>query len=136
VKKLLISSPLLLIAGILCVVFAFLALTTKPMTEHRLTFFDEEVLLQLTGATRVDVICQGAKFDYASTWNDSFNTGSELNFSDLVQKNYPEPLLNRLDEECSNNFVSRTTDRLAYGALAVLMAGYFVWGFKQVMNAE
>lgn len=135
-RKILTSGPLLLLSGILCVVFAILTFTTKAQTEHRLYNFDEQVLLNTAGATRVDIVCNGSKFDYASTWNESSQLGDELNFSDLVQKNYPESLLNRLDDACSSDFKSRSSDKMAFGAVAALMAGYFVWGFRKLMKAE
>ncbi len=116
--------------------FVFLAFTTKDEGEHRLLFFNEEVLLQVTGATRVDLVCNKSKFDRASTWNENFQSGQELTFSDLVQRNYPESLLNRLDESCASEFNDRTSDRLIYGAVALLMASYFIWGFRTYKKAS
>ncbi len=135
-KKLMLSPYLVFIGGILSLSFAIMTFTTKDEGEHRLLQFNEEVLLQITGSTRVDLVCNQSKFERASAWNETFKMGNELTFSDLVQRDYPESLLNRLDESCAAEFNDRTTDRVIYGVLAILMAVYFVWGFRTYMKVS
>lgn len=125
-----------MVGVILCLTFAWQAVATKTQSEHQIRFYQEEILKDVTGATRVDLNCNETKFDYASTWNETFQVGSEMTFADLIKRNYPEILLTKLDEACSNDFNPRTTDKVIYALGALILGAYFVWGFRSLMKSQ
>jgi hypothetical protein len=135
-KRIFLSGPLLLIGIILCLTFAFQAVTAKTQSEHQIRFYPEEILLDLIGTTRVDLNCNKNEFNYVSTWNEILQVEDYLTFSDLLKRNYPEILLTKLDEACSNNFNPRTTDKVIYALGALILGTYFVWGFRSLMKSQ
>jgi len=135
-KRILLSGPLLFLGVILCLTFAWQAVTTDVISDHRIYVYQEEILLDITGSSRVSLQCSGKKFEYASTWNETFQTASEFDLSDLIKRSYPDILLEKLDEACSDDYNPQTTGKIIYAIGALMLGVYFVWGFRSLMRPQ